>query len=475
MEGRRSQLGGIYSIAVSATKSPMPLKRGIASFAALVFVISALALVVRQPGSDAESLLSQGGPVADLAAPVASLPPATVSSIPRVDAPAAAAVRVGASLLPPLGQPKPAPTTTTTPPPPPPLSAPAAPSALLGVNDLMQFSANYADYETWQGHGTRTHDAVVDLFLSWNQATQGRQDDTFISAMTAKWNQGSVPMVTWMLPIRDSLLVSGWYDSYMTGLVVKFREWLSGPDGIYGNSDDRRMYLRPAPEANGDWNPWSPDYGHPQPNAYKANVSNFKAGWARVHTIFDRGLLDSTHVQWVFAVNNIDAYRVISSSDWHPEPIAEDIYPGNDLVDWTAVDGYQRTTSDTPDVVFNEMVGRLLKMSDSAKPVGITEYGSYGPDGVDAKNAWLDSYFTWLANSPVRMSLYWNTYDPKNGSTAIEVFGISATGDSTYTSPSGVTYNAVSHYASNVAGNSHLTTGDLNNPRLLTDQQFSGQ
>jgi len=121
------------------------------------------------------------------------------------------------------------------------------------------------------------------------------------------------------------------------------------------------------------------------------------------------------------------------------------------------------------------MIGRLQAMSNSAKPVAVTEYGSYGPDGVAAKNAWLDSYFTWLASRPVAMSLYWNSYDPNNGSTAIEVFDTAAIGDSTYTSPGGTTYNTVSHYADNVAGNSHLVGPDLSNPRLLTDQRFFGR
>ena len=474
MEARRSQGGGVYSVVMAATGGAPAAKRGLAAFTVLVFVLSSLVLIARQSGSDALSVSSLSGSALDVPVAADSAPPLSGIAAPHAAA-LPAAVKVGASLLPILGGPQPAPapasTTTTTSPP---LSGPAAPSALLGVNDLVLFNPNYVDYETWQGRGTRVHDAVVDLFLTWNR-TSTQADDVFINALTAKWSEGSVPMVSWMLPLDDSFLVSGWYDSYMTALVVKFREWLAGPDGVYGNADDRRMYLRPAPEANGDWNPWSPDYGHPQQSGFDRNVANYTAGWARVHTIFDRGLLDASHVQWVFSVNNVDAYRTISSSDWHPEPIAEDIYPGNDKVDWVAVDGYQRKTADSPDAVFNDMVGRLQKMSGSAKPVAITEYGSYGPDGVTAKDAWLDSYFTWLAKSPVRMSLYWNSYDPHNGSTAIEVFGNAAMGDSTYTSPSGITYNAVSHYASNVAGNSHLGLPDLSNPRLLTDQQFSGQ
>jgi hypothetical protein len=446
-----------------------------AALAAGAFLISGLVLVTRRSGQDAQSVRSQPGAALDSLAPRDNVPQVAAASLPHVGSAGTATVRSNASLLPPLGQPKPAPAPTpTTTPPPPPTPLGAAPYTLLGANDLSLFNPSYVDFETWQGHGTRVHNAVDDLFLIWNQSNP-QADDVFISALTAKWNQGSVPMVTWMLPIDDSFLVSGWYDSYMTVLVAKLRAWLAGPDGVYGNADDRRLYLRPAPEANGNWNPWSPDYRNPNKDGFNRNVSMWKAGWARVHTIFVRGMIDAPHVQWVFSVNHEDAYRAISSSDWHPEPIAEEIYPGNEYVDWVALDGYQRTSSDTPDALFDDMIGRLLRMSASAKPMAVTEFGSYGADGVAAKNAWLDSYFAWLGTQPVRMSLYWNTYDPSNGSTAIEVFATNAIGDSTYTSPSGTTYQTVSRYADNVAGNSHLVPANPSNSRLLTDQQFLGQ
>ena len=40
------------------------------------------------------------------------------------------------------------------------------------------------------------------------------------------------------------LISNGTFDAYINAFSNRLKQWLAGPDGIYGNDDDRRAYLR---------------------------------------------------------------------------------------------------------------------------------------------------------------------------------------------------------------------------------------
>ena len=46
-------------------------------------------------------------------------------------------------------------------------------------------------------------------------------------------------------------VAAGTYDSYVVSVASQIKSFLSGPDGVYGTSDDRRIYIRLAHEMNG--------------------------------------------------------------------------------------------------------------------------------------------------------------------------------------------------------------------------------
>jgi hypothetical protein len=68
------------------------------------------------------------------------------------------------------------------------------------------------------------------------------------------WNQSSVPLITWKItacghsdgnqPGIMKLVNNNTFDPYINQFGDRLKKWLAGPDGIYGNDDDRRAYLR---------------------------------------------------------------------------------------------------------------------------------------------------------------------------------------------------------------------------------------
>ena len=68
------------------------------------------------------------------------------------------------------------------------------------------------------------------------------------------WGRSSVPLITWKIancnhgdggdPGIMKFVSDGTYDPYINEFSDRLKKWLAGPDGIYGNDDDRRAYLR---------------------------------------------------------------------------------------------------------------------------------------------------------------------------------------------------------------------------------------
>jgi hypothetical protein len=66
------------------------------------------------------------------------------------------------------------------------------------------------------------------------------------------WNNKSIPLITWTLQGCDGsgqpgivkLVNNNTFDAYINEMGDHLKKWLSGNDGIYGNDDDRRLYLR---------------------------------------------------------------------------------------------------------------------------------------------------------------------------------------------------------------------------------------
>ncbi len=75
------------------------------------------------------------------------------------------------------------------------------------------------------------------------------------------WNHSSIPLITWKIancnhgdrgdPGITKLVSNGTYDPYINQFSDRLKKWLAGADGIYGNDDDRRAYLRLGMKSDG--------------------------------------------------------------------------------------------------------------------------------------------------------------------------------------------------------------------------------
>jgi hypothetical protein len=315
--------------------------------------------------------------------------------------------------------------------------------------------------EEWQG---KKH-AVVNLFTDWTNSTKV-MNNLFGQQLPDIWNNGNVPMITWE-PFTGARtpsdievkIAAGQYDAYVSAWAGRLKTFLSGPDGVFGNGDDRRVYLRLAHEMNGDWYPWGAAMGGNSP-------ADYVAMWTRVVGAF-RGLgLYSGHVQWVWCVNSDDVGGFT----------AESYFPGEGYVDWVAVDGYNWGASQswsswrTPAECYAAMLSRVRALSD--RPVGLTEFASTSSTAaggsVPAKSQWITDVFEWALQNGIKMVCWFN----EDKETDWAVFGGSR-GDGTYKSGR-TTYRTYAAYKAAV-GAAGLFSPPAGEPRLLTDAQFWGQ
>jgi hypothetical protein len=135
--------------------------------------------------------------------------------------------------------------------------------------------------------------------------------------------RGSIPMITWgswsvnhgpvQNDFRLSAITSGKYDAYIA-------EW-ARTAAAWGHP----FFLRFDHEMNGNWQfPWAEQINGNNPGDYVR-------AWRHVHDIFTS--VGATNATWVWCPN-------VSGSSTRP---LDQLYPGDAYVDWTCLDGYNRT------------------------------------------------------------------------------------------------------------------------------------
>jgi hypothetical protein len=244
---------------------------------------------------------------------------------------------------------------------------PANPSAprLLGVN-LPWSSSWVSDLD----HYASVVGRVPSLVMTYRDFTIPMLSVTQMGDVSAR---GSLPMVT-IEPWDSS---SATDPRYTLKNIARgdFDSWFAAGAATavaYG----RLIYLRFAPEMNGVWAPWEAGINGNTPQDYVA-------AWRHVHDIFvGHG---ATNVKWVWAPN---VFGGGPARDFTP------YYPGSDVVDVLALDGYNWGSLDvwqTYSQVFGPSYDTLCTLA-AAKPVMITETAS-AESGGD-KGAWITSAFT---------------------------------------------------------------------------------
>ena len=177
---------------------------------------------------------------------------------------------------------------------------------------------------------------------------------------------------------RDRTLLVSWH----LGDVANYATWANGENDnfVRNQAIQLRNYgqpivLRPWAEMNGDWVDFQPTSADVPPKPFGGNYSEFISAWRHIVDIVRQE--QATNVKWAFN----------PSTDTYPETThVADIYPGDEYVDYLALDGYNwgdghglnwREFSD----IYREQYGRLTALAPS-KPVWIAEIGSSDPNSV---------------------------------------------------------------------------------------------
>jgi len=279
------------------------------------------------------------------------------------------------------------------------------------------------------------------------------------------WNGSSVPIITWKIancnhgddgdPGIILRVKNGTYDPYINYFADRLKQWLAGPDGIYGNDDDRRAYLRLGHEMNGNWYSWSTG----------STPDDYVAGWRHTYEILTNKGLDPTRLQWIWSASAQDIGKYIAEKYW----------VGENYTHWLGVDEYNWGSSrswshwQTPNEVFDNIIGRLRKLS-STLPLSLNEYGTVGvrvgnTTDIQAKNEWISQICDYFDTMNLKMVSYFNDDEPDQD---IMIFG-GTHGDVVWNN-----YNTYSAYKNCLQSNSWIESNNTN-PRLLTDEQFAGR
>ena len=225
---------------------------------------------------------------------------------------------------------------------------------------------SYYDFPTQPMESIRSHGSIP--FFSWGS-----------QALGAGLNQPDFQLAD---------VIAGTHDAYIRQFAEEARDW------------GHPFFLRFNWEMNGNWFAWMEGVNGNQPG-------ESAAAWRHVHDIFTS--VGATNATWVWCPN-VD-----------PENNLRDLaslYPGDEYVDWTGLDGYNWGTNParpdkwrTFDQLYRSTYTEITETIAPSKPLIISEVGSTEHGG--SKAAWIREM---LAAVPVhypkiRGLLWFEKYD----------------------------------------------------------------
>jgi len=204
--------------------------------------------------------------------------------------------------------------------------------------------------------------------------------------------EGAMPMISWM-PIdlerrEDNLLPEiaiGLWDEYLHTWGTQLLAWVNS----YPENERPRLSIRFAHEFNGNWYP------------YSNSPEGFQAAWQHIHELFEQ-LGVNQHVDWIWSISK-------TSYDDYGDPSV--YYPGDNYVDWTAIDGYNwgsnysvngwASFTEVFTNAYLDMISQyptkpiMISETASAEPTDLPnpEYGMYGDDSdeFESKSLWISN------------------------------------------------------------------------------------
>ncbi|MET0558018.1 MAG: glycosyl hydrolase [Solirubrobacterales bacterium] len=181
--------------------------------------------------------------------------------------------------------------------------------------------------------------------------------------------RGAIPFFSWSSQSTPSSLnepdfqlsdvIAGTYDSYIRSFATAAKSW------------GHPFFLRFNWEMNGNWFPWSEGVNGNQPGEYVA-------AWRHVHDIFTAA--GASNVTWTWCPN-VDSESKLTD--------LASLYPGDDYVDWTSLDGYNWGGSEWTSFsdLYRTTYQRIVDKIAPTKPMVIAEVGSSENGG--SKSAWI--------------------------------------------------------------------------------------
>jgi Glycosyl hydrolase family 26 len=233
-----------------------------------------------------------------------------------------------------------------------------------------------------------TTGAPVGIY-QWYQGWAGAPDFDVTRAASAG-ARGALPLLTWepwapgagadQPQYALARIVDGTHDAYIATFARQVRSW------------GGRLGLRFLHELNAPFYPWGSGVNGNTPG-------DAIAAWEHVRRIFDA---EGAHnVVWVWCVN----VHAAGYTDYAP------LYPGDETVDWVAVDGYNGGDAlawggwRSPADVFDQSLTDLRRLSE--RPLAITEVASAEQGGDKA--SWIKDLFELALDRGVRV-LIWFDY-----------------------------------------------------------------
>lgn len=227
---------------------------------------------------------------------------------------------------------------------------------------------------------------LVGYFSGW--------DETFrADAVTRAWAQGRMPMMTWeSRPINSGndtteapayslpKIIGGDFDAYLHQYAKDIV------------ATGLPLAVRLDHEMNATWYPWNETDAKGKP-INGNNVGDYVTMWRHVHDIFQQEGANAL-VIWVWApniVNNLAATHKVDG-------FLENLYPGDDYVDWVGLSGYLRPPYKPDndfgfDYTFKPSLDKLRALT--KKPIILAEIGASETGGYKAK--WVTALFEGLA------------------------------------------------------------------------------
>jgi beta-mannanase len=215
-----------------------------------------------------------------------------------------------------------------------------------------------------------TAPSIIQYFLSWSDG--GYFDASIADAIVAR---GAVPMLTWnstdwrqgvdQPAYADAYIANGGYDDLIRRWARDLAAW-SNP-----------FFLRIDDEMNGNWNPWSVGVNG-------NSLDDYLAMWRHIVTLFRQE--GASNVRFVWCPNVV--YRGPDVQPFAP------MYPGDDFVDWVALDGYNWGATRVAgwqdfSAIFAESYAAMAQLT--SRPLMLAEIGSVETGGDKA--AWMRRAF----------------------------------------------------------------------------------